>query len=186
MPTTNPTPKPKRAVKPAPSGTAKTMGKGSARTQRAIQVAKDAKPVAKLAKVVAADEAIADRMEQATKRSPTTMARTSLTIVGVKSDAVKAEERQAEAALRAEAAAVRAAQPAEEPKPEAAPKAEKPKAEAKAKESGDKTFAAEGSTSHACRTCGTDKPISSFPTTAREGVRGSQCRSCRDAARPKK
>ena len=44
-----------------------------------------------------------------------------------------------------------------------------------------KTFEVGKATSHTCRTCGVTKALTSFPTTGRDGVRGTECRACRDA-----
>lgn len=35
----------------------------------------------------------------------------------------------------------------------------------------------------ACRTCGEVKPVRSFPTVDGAGVRGTECRACRDGRR---
>lgn len=36
---------------------------------------------------------------------------------------------------------------------------------------------------YTCRTCGTAKPVSAYPTTTGPEVRGTRCRACRDAAK---
>lgn len=55
-----------------------------------------------------------------------------------------------------------------------------PKAAAAAAPKAERTF--EGGDTHTCRTCGSEKAATSFPTVG-GGRRGTECRACRDARR---
>jgi hypothetical protein len=48
---------------------------------------------------------------------------------------------------------------------------------------GKTTFEVGKTSTHVCAGCGVKKSIRSFPTTGRPGVRGVECRDCRDKRR---